>query len=60
MQMRVRARGVINAHQYQHGIERHGRERVRGHAVHFAIEIDRNDRHARGEAAHGSPKVDCI
>ena len=43
MQMRVRARAVVDANQHQHGIERHRGKRVGRHAVDFAIEVDRND-----------------
>jgi hypothetical protein len=60
MQMRVRPRAVIHANQHQHGIERHRRKRIRGHSVHFTIEINRDNRDPSRETSHGFSKLFAI
>ena len=60
MQMGMGARRVIHANQHQHGIERHRGERVGRHAVHFAVEVDGDDRHPGGEASHRFSKFGRI
>ena len=48
----VGAGAVVHADQQQQRIERHGGERIGGHAMDFALQIESDDGHARGEASH--------
>ncbi len=59
MQMSVGAGALVDADQYQRRIERDGTERVRGHAVHFALVVHCNHRHSGRKAAQGAPEF-CL
>ena|ERR1700733_12240176 len=52
VKMGVSARAVVNANQQQLRIEGDGCECIRGHAVNFAIQVNRHDSHTGGEASH--------
>ena len=52
MQMSMSAGGVVDTNQHQRWIKRNRSERVGGHAVDLAIQIDRDDRHSGGKASH--------
>ncbi len=57
VQVRMRARAVVDADQHQQGLERNRGERVGGHAMYFAFEIDRDNRHPGRKASHRFPEL---
>ena len=56
MNVSVGASCVTDANQYQHRVKRNRRERIRGHALHFAVVINRDDGDAGREAPHRVPE----
>src|SRR5215469_682025 len=60
VQVSVSARAVIHTDQHQHGIKRNRRKSVSGHAVHFTIEVDRDDRNPGGKGPHRLPEIGGI
>lgn len=46
------ASGMVNANEHQGRVERDRRERIRGHAMDFALEVERDDGDSSGEATH--------
>src|SRR5215472_1932508 len=60
VQVRMGTSHGFHADQHQHVIERNRREGIGSHAVHFAVEIHRDDGHPGGEAAHGLAEIGGI
>src|ERR1700677_409179 len=59
MQVGVGLSGEADAYQHQEWIERDGSKCVGGHAVDFAVQVDRNNGHPGGEASHRFPVFCC-
>jgi len=57
VQMRVGTGALVDAHQHQHRVERHRGERVRRHAVHLVVGIERNYGDAGRKASQGLAEV---
>lgn len=57
LQMRMRSRLMVHAHQNQKRIERHRRKRVRRHALDRAFMVHGDDGHPGGEASHGAAEL---
>ena len=57
VQMCMGASALIDAHQHQHRVKRHRGERVRRHAVHLVVGIERNYGDAGRKASQGLAEV---
>lgn len=60
MKMSMGAGAVVDANQYQHGVERYGGKCVGGHAMDLAIQINGNDRYPGGERPHGFAELALV
>src|ERR1700728_582615 len=59
MQVGMGLSGMADTYEYQERIERDGGERVGGHAVDFALQVDRNNGHTGSKASHRFPVFRC-
>lgn len=60
MKMPMRPGAVVHANQHQHGIQRHRRKSIRGHAVNLAVQVKRDNRDPGCEATHGLSELSTI
>ena len=59
MQMGVGSSAPFHAHQHQRRIKRHRSKGVRGHAMHLALKIERENGHSRGKTSHCLAEFGC-